>query len=134
MTTQSDGPGYVAQLRKGATSLTEAWDGTHSNNHLMLGHIETWFFEGLGGIQPDPVHPGFSHFFLRPQFPTDLASSNVTHNSPHGQIVSNWKRDNQKISCTFIIPENTTATLTLNDKTEDLSPGTYTRELEAPKN
>jgi alpha-L-rhamnosidase len=81
MATQSDGPGYVDQLRKGATTLTEAWDAgpASSQNHLMLGHIESWFYEGLAGIQPDPATPGFSHFLppaavpqrtqLRPSFP-----------------------------------------------------------------
>ncbi|MGN6371180.1 MAG: family 78 glycoside hydrolase catalytic domain, partial [Phycisphaerae bacterium] len=135
MATQSDGPGYVMQLRKGATALTEAWDASpHSNNHLMLGHIESWFFEGLGGIQPDPDHPGFSHFFLRPQFPTEVPSINTTHNTPHGQITSNWKRNANKITCTFTIPQNTTATVNVGDKSEDLSPGTYTREYTASPN
>jgi alpha-L-rhamnosidase len=39
MNNQSDKPGYGYQLKKGATSLTEAWDARRSSsqNHFMLG-------------------------------------------------------------------------------------------------
>src|SRR4051794_29646462 len=52
MAKQSSGPGYLYQLSRGATSLTEAWDAdpSGSQNHAMLGHIEEWFYTGLGGI------------------------------------------------------------------------------------
>jgi alpha-L-rhamnosidase len=30
-------------LERGATSLTEFWDGTGSQNHFMLGAIDKWF-------------------------------------------------------------------------------------------
>ena len=55
MTNQTDPPSYGAQLAAGATSLTEAWDSNphSSQNHLMLGHIEQWFYAGLAGIRPD---------------------------------------------------------------------------------
>ena len=134
MATQSDGPGYVDQLHKGATTLTEAWDAgpASSQNHLMLGHIEAWFYRGLAGIQPDPNAPGFSHFFLRPQFPADLASVNVTHQTPHGQITSNWKRTGSQIECTFDIPQGSSATLTVLGKTEELAPGNYVKRFDIP--
>lgn len=35
---------------RGATSLTEFWDGTGSQNHFMLGAIDKWFGLGLAGI------------------------------------------------------------------------------------
>ncbi|HEY4336898.1 MAG TPA: family 78 glycoside hydrolase catalytic domain, partial [Puia sp.] len=68
MNNRSDVPGYGYQLAKGATALTESWQAlpSVSNNHLMLGHILEWFYEGLAGIhaldsanhstiQPEPV-------------------------------------------------------------------------------
>jgi alpha-L-rhamnosidase len=49
---QSDKPGYGYQLKKGATSLTEAWDAGRgsSQNHFMLGQIQEWFYHDLAGI------------------------------------------------------------------------------------
>ncbi|MES1207604.1 MAG: alpha-L-rhamnosidase, partial [Pseudomonadota bacterium] len=67
MAKQASGPGYLYQLSHGATSLTEAWDANpaDSQNHAMLGHIEEWFYGGLGGINPDPAGPGFSKIIIR---------------------------------------------------------------------
>ncbi|MGA2232350.1 MAG: family 78 glycoside hydrolase catalytic domain [Tepidisphaeraceae bacterium] len=134
MATQSDGPGYVDQLRKGATTLTEAWDAgpASSQNHLMLGHIESWFYEGLGGIQLDATSPGFSHFFLRPEFPKELTFVHASHITPFGQITSNWERDGSQITCTFDIPAKASATLTVFAKTEELASGHYIRQFSIP--
>ena len=54
-------PSYGAQLAAGATTLTEAWDANpaSSQNHCMLGHVEEWFYSGLGGIRLDPAAAGF---------------------------------------------------------------------------
>ena len=93
MLVRDDGPGYAYQLKKGATSLTEAWDTNpgSSQNHCMLGHIEEWFYRGLGGISSDPAGPGFKKIIVKPQIAGDLAGANVMYDSPYGQIVSNWK-------------------------------------------
>src|SRR5262249_11410066 len=52
---RTDPPSYGSQLARGATTLTEAWDANpnSSQNHLMLGHAEIWFYEYLAGIQID---------------------------------------------------------------------------------
>jgi hypothetical protein len=132
MATQADGPGYVDQLRKGATTLTEAWDAlaTSSQNHLMLGHIEAWFYRGLGGIQAD--EPGFKHFFLRPEFPKELDWVRTWHESPYGRIVSEWKRQGTKISVTCEVPAGSSAKLEVFGASETLGPGRYTRVFDAP--
>ncbi len=52
MNSRTDVPGYGFQLAKGATALTESWQAfaSVSNDHLMLGHILEWFYDGLAGI------------------------------------------------------------------------------------
>ena len=77
MLIRDDGPGYAYQLKKGATSLTEAWDTNpgSSQNHCMLGHIEEWFYRGLGGISSDPSGPGFKKIIIKPQIVGDLTRS-----------------------------------------------------------
>jgi alpha-L-rhamnosidase len=70
MVTRVDGPGYADQLRKGATTLTEAWDANpaSSQNHCMLGHVEEWFYTGLAGINPDPSAAGFRKVIIAPRW------------------------------------------------------------------
>ena len=113
MLIRDDGPGYAYQIKKGATSLTEAWDTNpdSSQNHCMLGHIEEWFYRGLGGISSDRSGPGFKKIIIKPQIVGDLSAANVAYDSPYGRIVSNWTRAGNKLSMLITIPFNTTATV-----------------------
>ena len=113
MLIRDDGPGYAYQLKKGATSLTEAWDTNpgSSQNHCMLGHIEEWFYRGLGGLASDPSGPGFKKIIIKPQIVGDLKWVESSYDSPYGHIASNWKREGQKLTMEITIPANTTATV-----------------------
>lgn len=113
MMLQENGPGYVMQLKKGATTLTEAWDAlaSSSQNHLMLGHAEAWLYRGLAGIQNDPAGGAFSRFIIRPQFPGTLGSVAADYHSPRGMIRSAWKRVQNRITLTVMIPANTRAVI-----------------------
>ena len=111
MLCQTNGPGYMYQLRMNATSLTEAWDTNpvSSQNHCMLGHIEEWFYSGLLGIRPDA--PGFQKIVISPQLLGDLTWASGYYHSMHGRIVSEWKRDADRLTMNITIPANTTATV-----------------------
>ena len=113
MLIRDDGPGYAYQLKKGATALTEAWDASpkSSNNHCMLGHIEEWFYRGLGGLTSDPSGPGFKKMMIKPQVVGDLKWVECSYDSPYGQIVSNWKFETGNLKLDITIPVNTTATV-----------------------
>ena len=111
MLCQTNGPGYLYQLKKNATSLTEAWDTNpaSSQNHCMLGHIEEWFYSGLLGIRPDA--PGFRQIVIQPQPVGDLTWAKGYYDSKYGRIVSAWKRAGNKLTMDLTIPANTTATV-----------------------
>ncbi|HLP76230.1 MAG TPA: family 78 glycoside hydrolase catalytic domain, partial [Candidatus Paceibacterota bacterium] len=93
MINRDDKPGYGYQLKKGETSLTEAWDAnsSSSHNHFMLGQITEWFYQDLAGIDCDPAGPGFEKIIFRPQPVGDLKSARASYDSIHGRIVSEWK-------------------------------------------
>jgi hypothetical protein len=118
MLKQSTGPGYLDQIKNGATSLTEAWDANpaDSQNHAMLGHAEEWLYNGLGGINPDPTGPGFKKFFIRPQPQTGLVSVDAEYHSIRGLIVSNWQQGATGLTLSVTVPVNTTATITIPTK------------------
>jgi hypothetical protein len=113
MLIRDDGPGYAYQLKQGATALTEAWDTNpgSSQNHCMLGHIEEWFYRGLGGLASDPAGPGFKRITVQPQIVGALTSANVAYDSAYGRIVSHWQRARGTLSLDVTIPPNTTATV-----------------------
>jgi alpha-L-rhamnosidase len=113
MNHQSEKPGYGMQLAKGATSLAEAWDARRasSQNHFMLGQINEWFFHDLAGIQPDPAAPGFKNIVIKPAIVDDLNRVRASYESVRGQIVSEWTKEEQKLTLNITIPPNTTATI-----------------------
>lgn len=112
---RTDPPSYGAQLAAGATTLTEAWDANprSSQNHCMLGHIEEWFYSGLGGIRPDPSAPGFRRFDLRPEPAGGLTWVKVSYDSVRGPIVSDWKIEAGRFVWNVQIPPGAEATLHL---------------------
>jgi len=110
MTNRTDPPSYGAQLAKGATALTEAWDAdpASSQNHCMLGHIEEWFYAGLAGIEADT-----EHIAIKPQTVGDLTWVQAWHDTLQGRIESNWKKDDAGFELTLGIPANASATVYL---------------------
>jgi hypothetical protein len=111
MLCQDEGPGYMYQLKMGATSLTEAWDTNpgSSQNHCMLGHIEEWLYSGLLGIRA--AAPGFKEIVIQPQVVGDLKWARGHYDSVYGRIESAWKRSGDRLQMEIVIPENTTATV-----------------------
>ena len=111
MLLQTNGPGYLYQIKQGATSLPETWDANpgSSLNHCMLGHIEEWFYSGLLGISADA--PGFGRIVIKPQPVGSLAWAKGHYESMHGRIQSFWRRDGDRLTLEIAIPPNTTATV-----------------------
>ncbi len=133
MNNQSQKPGYGYQLKMGATSLTEKWDGGvgsfGSQDHFMLGQINEWFYHDLAGIQCDPSGPGFKKIIIKPAVVRGLTSVHASYNSIHGMIESRWQIVGSRFLESVSIPANTTATLYLpasglQSVTESGSPAT----------
>jgi hypothetical protein len=115
MINQDERPGYGYQLKKGATSLTEAWDANHhaSHNHFMLGHITEWFYKDLVGIDSDSAGPGFQKIIIRPMPVGDLEWAEATYKSVRGPISVRWDHTGDRFQLATTIPANTTATVYL---------------------
>ena len=113
MASRTDPPSYGFQVKQGATALTEMWDPRtgFSQNHCMMGHIEEWFFQGLGGIGFDPAVPAYKKIIIKPQVVGDITWVETSYKSVHGQIVSNWQRSDGRLVMNVSIPANTTATV-----------------------
>ncbi len=115
MNNRSDVPGYGYQLAKGATALTESWQGAEnaSNNHFMLGHLMEWFYSGLAGIRPAAHSVGFRQIDIRPEVVGDVNAAKAEYVSPYGLIKSEWKLVNGTFELKTEIPANTSATVYL---------------------
>jgi alpha-L-rhamnosidase len=109
-------PGWGYMLEQGATTLWEHWklsDNTFSHNHPMFGSVSQWFYNWLGGIEPDLDAVGFDKFTFQPQFLDGLDWVRCTHRSIRGPITCNWTRQGNRITLDLHVPVNTSATLVL---------------------
>jgi alpha-L-rhamnosidase len=125
----TDYPSWGYWIKNGATTLYENWpiDAGRdiSMNHIMFGEISAWFYKALGGIRPDPAHPGFKNILLEPHFVAGLDSFSAVHKGPYGEIKSSWKRRDSEITYAVTIPPNSSATLVLKGKTIQLPAGDH---------
>ncbi|MCK4966763.1 alpha-rhamnosidase, partial [bacterium] len=120
MLNQTTYPSFGELFSRGATTIWEYWgereidetsNGTRSRSHPFQGGFDVWFYNGIGGINPDPENPGFKHIILKPQVIGNLTFANARFNSIHGLIVSEWEKSEDEFKWDVNIPANTTATV-----------------------
>jgi alpha-L-rhamnosidase len=122
MLLRKDPPSYGAMLAKGATALTEGWDGGHSQDHFMLGGAEEWFYRALGGIDFDMSRSKDERITIRPQMLEGVSWVKCSYDSAMGKIRSEWKQEDGATSMDIAIPPGATATLILPVKMAPSSP------------
>lgn len=124
--------GYMAE--NGATTTWELWNGNtaspkmNSGNHVMLlGDLVSWIYQDLGGINNDPLMPGYKHIVLKPDFSVDeIDDIDCSYTSIYGDIVSRWKKADGKLLWDVEIPANTTATVVMpSGEKKEIGSGKY---------
>jgi alpha-L-rhamnosidase len=111
--TQTTAPSYGAMLERGATSLTEFWDGQGSQNHFMLGAIDKWFTSGLAGIGQAAESAGFTELVIEPEIVGDLTHVAGRYETPNGAVTSEWRRAGRSVTLDVAVPVGSTATVRL---------------------
>jgi len=109
-------PGWGYMVEKGATTCWEQWNGYFSQIHSCFPYIGGWFYRGLAGIRWDPEIPGFKHVILRPGLVQSVDWVKCSYESPYGEIVSNWKLENDIFMWDISVPPNAIATVFLPGK------------------
>ncbi|MDL2300955.1 glycoside hydrolase family 78 protein [Lachnospiraceae bacterium OttesenSCG-928-D06] len=138
MTNITETPGYGYQVVNGATTLTENWDGSNpqnpqgSQNHLMLGSIEEWFYGGLGGMELVRNDLPFGTVKIMPHIAEgiDYVDTWVLH--PYGKIAVKWQRKEEKAEVTVQVPPNVKAYLmdTKGKVYQEVGSGCYSYTIE----
>ncbi|HEY4280549.1 MAG TPA: family 78 glycoside hydrolase catalytic domain [Conexibacter sp.] len=124
--TQTTQPSYGAMLARGATSLTEFWDGSGSQNHFMLGAIDSWFTSGLAGIRQAPGSAGYRELDIAPAVVGDLTHVEGSYDTANGDVRSAWQRSGQRVTLEVTVPDGSTATVHVpGGATHRVGSGTY---------
>ncbi len=114
MLLRKDPPSYGSQLEAGATSLTEAWDANphSSQDHLMLGGAEGWFYRRLGGMDIDfSRNVAAERLTIRPVAVGSVDWVRCAFDSVLGKVRSDWKRDGDVVRYTITVPVVSTVVL-----------------------
>lgn len=115
---RTDPPSYGAQLARGATTLTEAWDANprKSQNHLMLGHAEAWFWQSLAGVRIDLSQPPADRITIKPSFLVEISWAAASYESVLGTVAVRWERQPQgRIRISATLPSAGTLILPVSD-------------------
>jgi hypothetical protein len=113
--TQGAFPGYAYQLAHGATTLTEAWDaGTGSSqDHLMLGHAEEWFYRSLAGLDFDLSRAEDRQILIHPSPVASVYAASASFDSVLGPIRVAWRQRGDMFRLEVDVPPGSRATVVL---------------------
>ena len=113
MINQTDYPSYGQMLENGLGVVWERWDGKSTLNQSGLNSIDEWMYHSIAGIQVDPEAVGFKNILFRPGVLKGLTYARATYESIRGTIVSDWKRDGDRLILRIEVPAGSTGTVIL---------------------
>ena len=103
---QTDCPGWLYAVKKGATTIWETWDGVREDgsvhdslNHYSYGAISGWLFSGVCGIRLEA-----GKLTIRPCPDPALGYADAAWRSPVGTIRSAWEYREGKLLFDFALP------------------------------
>ena len=106
---QEQSPGWLSEVKAGATTVWEDWEGKLSHNHYSPGAVCEWLFSGVGGIRVD----GENHFFIRPIPGGSFTYADVSYRSLYGTVSVRWEKTVEGYEVKIDLPPNTEADIVL---------------------
>ena len=129
MLTCTECPSWLYEVRMGATTVWERWDGLNeegncpisndgvglmiSYNHYASGAVADFFYKRIAGIEP--LEGGYRRFRIKPLPGGDLTFAKAEVMTPYGQIRSEWERDGDKVTSHIKVPFGTNCEWILPD-------------------
>lgn len=118
---QEDAPGWLYEVKKGATTVWEVWDGIdekgvprESLNHYSYGAVVGWLIDGVCGIRYSD-----GTVTIKPYPHKSLGHAEAWYESPRGKIVSGWRYEGEKLTLRVEIPCGVEAKVVLPDGREE---------------
>ena len=125
-------PGWLFQVKMGATTIWERWNALNENgvafdpqmnsyNHYAYGAVCQWLLEGVAGFRPDPEKPAFAHVIFEPTIIPALSPVAATHDSPAGRIEAGWVVEGDRVAYDLLVPDGASGTLLLSPDYTDIA-------------
>lgn len=103
-------PGWLYQVKAGATTTWERWDGLlpdgsinrgdmafgdgsamTSFNHYAYGAVAEWLYRTVAGIAPDATDPGYGLVVFAPRPGGGLRHARASCQTPYGRSAIDWR-------------------------------------------
>ncbi|MCR2792736.1 glycoside hydrolase family 78 protein [Microbacterium sp. zg.Y625] len=114
-------PSWLAEVKAGATTIWEDWEGKESHNHYSPGSVSQWLFDTVAGIRVD----GENRFVIAPTPGGTLTHAGAVYTSQYGRVECAWEMHGGELRVRVVIPANTTAELRLSGAVHHLQPGEH---------
>ena len=135
-------PSWMYQIKKGATTMWERWDGIKEDgsvnedvisddnmvsfNHYAFGSVGQFYYEHILGIKP--LKPGFEKILIQPIVDERLHFAKGVYDSVVGEIKVYWEYELENINFAISVPKEALIVLPNGEKHE-VSQGTYTFKI-----
>ena len=137
---QEECPGWMYEVKTGATTIWERWDalrpdgsvnlgrldgkegvdekhsGMVSFNHYAYGAVGDWFYKRIIGIEA--VSSGYKKFRIAPKPGGGLTEAEGSIKTPYGTIVSSWKIAEKNFKLHVKVPVSTVCEVEMPDGTK----------------
>ena len=127
-------PSWLYEVKVGATTVWERWDGLDENgecpigdsgtsdvmisyNHYASGAVGDFLYRRIAGIEATDA--GYRTFSIKPLVGGGLTFARGSVETPYGNIVSDWKLIGGKFIINIEVPVGTTCTLTMPDGSKE---------------
>ncbi|WP_189426060.1 alpha-L-rhamnosidase [Devosia pacifica] len=121
---QEEVPGWLYQVKRGATTIWERWDAIqedgsifnpqmNSYNHYAYGAVCQWLFEAVAGFSPTAENPGFEEIVFSPVILPELAPVSARHTSKRGDIAASWTLSASTVTYDVAVPAESRGVLRL---------------------
>ena len=123
---QEDFPSWLYQVKKGATTIWEHWDGLkpdgtmwspdmNSFNHYAYGAVGEWMYRVVAGIGSDEDRPGYRRIRFAPQTDHRLSWVEARLETGYGTVASRWEREGNDVCLSVEVPVNCDAEILLEE-------------------
>ena len=132
MLKETDYPGYLYMLSNGATTTWEHWNGARSRIHNCYNGVGSWFYQALGGLQPDENSPAYRQFIINPQVPDGVTWVKMRKETPFGPIAVSWNTTGDRFSLDLSIPPGCKARVAIPANTGNYIKNGKSRKADRP--
>ena len=133
-------PSWLYEVKQGATTIWERWDGLDENgdcpigddgtdimisyNNYASGAVGDFLYRRVAGIEP--MDPGYIRFKVKPVIDKSLTWAKAHTDTPRGRVAVEWKIEEKVFSIKVTVPRESTANVELPDGTRhDIGAGTH---------